>query len=174
MIPLAIHQLKKILRDLSSGSVKACGPFIVPWRCPGSTMGDPPLMPFDEGKWWRHMMLPSALDWDEYGMIGMFFGCFFVVFSQLQRLNQFDETLIFARWPTIEPSRWCSEVPRYLLNFQEAIGLIPGEIPRPPGCFWWFVFVYGTCAMEYEWFVDWFCICLYPLRWMNDRNRDSP
>lgn len=30
MIPLAIHQLKKILRDLSSGSVKACGPFIVP------------------------------------------------------------------------------------------------------------------------------------------------
>ena len=37
------------------------------------TMGDPPLMPFDEGKWWRHMMLQSALDWDEYGMIGMFF-----------------------------------------------------------------------------------------------------
>jgi hypothetical protein len=45
MIPLAIHQLKKILRDLSSGSVKAVGPFIVPWRCPGSTMGDPPRLP---------------------------------------------------------------------------------------------------------------------------------
>ena len=35
MCPLAIHQFKKIMRDFSSGNLKAWGPILAPWldRC---------------------------------------------------------------------------------------------------------------------------------------------
>ena len=75
MIPLGIHQLKKILRDLSSGSVKACGPFIVPWRCPG---------PWETRHWCRLMRENDDDTWcynpHWIGMNMGWLGCFLDVF----------------------------------------------------------------------------------------------
>ena len=91
MIPLAIHQLKKILRDLSSGSVKACGPFIVPWRCPG---------PWETRHWCRLMRENDDDTWcynpHWIGMNMGWLGCFFL--STVATKYQFDETLILARY----------------------------------------------------------------------------